>query len=210
MKERRNSLLVLVRRRSDYAPEQKKKGMPDPDREELLRKGFARMGWPPYDPAGICRTKTGKPYVRNPQVPCEFNYSDAKTYCAAAFGERPIGIDIEEIRSPSVHLLRRLSAEERGYLRDAADPTERNRRFVRIWTAKEAFGKMMGTGLTKEILETDFTAAVGRVIPQRFFSDISDTQTVRMVTEQMTLCGTLCLFGQSLVQNVWISVCMKR
>lgn len=209
MEEYGNDLLVLVRRRSEHAPEQKKNGMPDPEKEKLLGEGFSRMGWPPYDPDRISRTRTGKPYVTDPQVPGEFNYSDTDTCCAAAFGSAAVGIDIEEIRKPPVHLLRRLPEEERRYLHGTSDPAERNYRFVRIWTAKEAFGKMQGTGLTKEILETDFTRGTGGVIPVKAFSVTADTLAVRMTPVRVMLCGTACLFGCCDAGAAVISVCMK-
>ena len=194
---------------------------PEQDRDALLREGFLSMGWPAYDSQCICRTPEGKPYVKvqgnadlrtgGGKGPAQaasyaFNYSDAKTYCAAAFSTVPVGIDIEETRHLGVHLLRRLPFEEQKYLFDARDDAERNLRFLRIWTAKEAFGKMAGTGLTQEILETDFASISDAVLLQSVPAGPAGTSEVRIRPVPMVICGTPCLFGQACMQTVVISV----
>jgi phosphopantetheinyl transferase len=85
----------------------------------------------------------------------EFSISHARTFSAIAVtsGE-PIGIDIESAstsRSAIIPSPVALCPEECGALATAPE-SERWRRFIRIWTAKEAYAKFLGVGI-----DLDFT-----------------------------------------------------
>ncbi|MDO4796886.1 MAG: 4'-phosphopantetheinyl transferase superfamily protein [Coriobacteriales bacterium] len=88
----------------------------------------------------------GKPYLKNhPHL--HFNVSHSGTMVACAVSSDPVGIDVEE-RQPYDEGVARLcfTHEELEWLgrQDDADQA-----FVRLWTRKESYLKLLGTGLSK-------------------------------------------------------------
>ena len=84
----------------------------------------------------------GKPFVSG--SPFHISISHSGGYVAAAVADRPLGIDLQELRRISDAVLRRcFSPAERSWI-DAGDPTERA---IRLWTMKEAYGKLYGRGI---------------------------------------------------------------
>ena len=78
--------------------------------------------------------------------PCGGNYwslSHKPTYVAAVVAPERIGIDIEEIRTCSESLFRKIADRREWGLAD----TDKFKLFFRYWTAKEAVLKAVGTGL---------------------------------------------------------------
>ncbi len=109
---------------------------------------------------GICdavlhRHSSGQPYLSDCGLHVSISHSDQIVACVVS--RQPVGIDIEKMRPVSPAMCRRVcTAEEAAYLLDgAADfpPQEEQdpaflRRFFEIWTAKEAYFKKCGTGIT--------------------------------------------------------------
>lgn len=87
----------------------------------------------------------GKPFVDG----VEFNLSHAGIYVAAAFGIRPVGIDVEGGREPSDRIASRFHPRERDWYKmgDLDNTIEKQSRFYRIWTAKESVMKRDGRGI---------------------------------------------------------------
>lgn len=87
---------------------------------------------------GKPRLAAGKPF---------FNLSHSATIVAVVVSEESeIGIDIEEIRPhPKGFAARYFGADEQAAVEAAVDPTAE---LCRIWSAKEAVGKALGTGLS--------------------------------------------------------------
>ncbi len=106
----------------------------------------------------------GKPYLQHPSnsAAVSFNTSHSNGWAVFAFfSQRRVGIDVEEIRClPDAEQIasKVLSPRERGSLR-LAPPWDVDRRFLQYWTAKEAFVKATGEGLTRDIggVEIDLT-----------------------------------------------------
>ena len=110
----------------------------------------------PYFTGGvpeILREARGKPYFAgNGQV--HFSVSHSGNFVAVAFGELPVGIDLQqhkcrsfENREDAVARHKKLASRyfhprEQAYLEN--DPWEG---FFRIWTAKESFVKRTGRGI---------------------------------------------------------------
>ena len=98
----------------------------------------------------------GKPYCKN--FPIHFNISHSVDTACAVISDNPIGIDIEKIRPVSLKLTRRLCTEDElsyifGHIPEESDyninfPDAIYNRFFEIWTAKEAYFKYIGTGIT--------------------------------------------------------------
>ena len=67
---------------------------------------------------------------------------------AAAYVHGRVGVDVEAGRDVAPELARRCcSTAELAWLERAADAQTRDERFLRLWTAKEAYLKAIGTGL---------------------------------------------------------------
>ena len=86
----------------------------------------------------------GKPQLQGADA--EISIAHSGNYAAAAAAKRPIGIDLERRRPISKTLPMRIcSREELTWL--FAAPEQFLDRFFRLWTMKEAYGKMKGFGI---------------------------------------------------------------
>ena len=92
--------------------------------------------------------KKGKPHIEGDML--YFNLSHQGDYVACAVSESPVGIDIGQIRKVDIHLINRVCTEdELSYVMRNPDDVndEVCERFMRIWTAKEAYLKYTGEGI---------------------------------------------------------------
>ena len=90
----------------------------------------------------------GKPHLEN--CPVHFNISHANGIVAVAMSEiSPVGVDIEPLRAMRAGFAARyFNQDEQHLIYTAKDPEEA---LIRLWTAKEAVGKYLGTGLGDNI-----------------------------------------------------------
>lgn len=87
----------------------------------------------------VAFTATGKPFI--PDSDFHFSLSHSHGVCAVAVADRPVGVDMEIIKtSYPPHLIERslTDAEKAVYDGD----------FTHIWCRKEAVAKMTGEGIT--------------------------------------------------------------
>lgn len=93
----------------------------------------------------------GKPYLR--EYPIFFNLSHSGEYVFCAISDREIGVDIQQFRpTDEFRLARRFfSEEERQALEKYLDRMEQRKMFYRLWTRKEAYGKLTGEGLAASV-----------------------------------------------------------
>jgi 4'-phosphopantetheinyl transferase len=88
----------------------------------------------------------GAPYLENGPY---FSISHCKQGIAVAVSETPIGIDIEAIRPFNEGLMRKtMNSEEQTYILSSLNPEIE---FIRLWTQKEAYVKMQGTGIISDM-----------------------------------------------------------
>ena len=82
-------------------------------------------------------TVNGKPYIKtHPEF--HFNISHTAGAVAVAFGDSPIGVDIEKIRKVDMRVAKRFFTEsEKETIKTEAD-------FFKVWTKKEAYIKKNG------------------------------------------------------------------
>lgn len=131
--------------------------------EMLTRKAIAEWCGTSAESIVFGKTETGKPYAKG--LPVEFNISHSGDMVVCAVDEKPVGIDIEKIRPIDLTVAKRICADdELNYLfehvpteNDFRCTTDRNilTRFFELWTAKEAYGKCIGVGMSdirKQIL----------------------------------------------------------
>lgn len=87
------------------------------------------------------RLQSGQPVLQGSDLHASISHCQELVACAIS--EHPIGIDVEQIRAVKPGMPERVcTAEELAWMQDSAD------RFFEIWTAKEAYFKMVGTGIT--------------------------------------------------------------
>lgn len=96
----------------------------------------------------LINLESGQPVIliKDKKLFCSISHSGS--FAAAALGETPMGIDIEETRDVPDGVMRRaFSEDEADFVNKAETEEEKKQRFLRIWTAKEAYLKLKGTGL---------------------------------------------------------------
>lgn len=88
----------------------------------------------------------GAPYLENGPY---FSISHCKQGIAVAVSETPIGIDIETIRPLNEGLVRKtMNDVEQTHIFSSFHPETE---FIRLWTQKEAYVKMQGTGIISDM-----------------------------------------------------------
>ena len=94
------------------------------------------------------RSEKGKPFAVGLSAAFSVSHSGALVLCAVS--SRPVGADIEKHRSVNDRLIRYACAQgEWEYVTAAGiSDDEKQRRFFRVWTGKEAYYKYTGTGIT--------------------------------------------------------------
>jgi len=96
----------------------------------------------------------GKPYLKNaPNV--HFNISHSKNACICAVSECEIGADIQNIRTFSQKLAKRVCSEAELVVLEKAE--DKAAEFTRIWAMKESYVKMIGRGLAYGLEKADTT-----------------------------------------------------
>ncbi len=105
----------------------------------------------------------GKPYLTgHPDI--YFSLSHCREAAACIVATEPVGIDVESLRSFSPALLERTMNEaETATILAASEP---RRAFIRLWTQKEAYLKLTGTGLVDELPTVLATAAAAGYVFQ--------------------------------------------
>lgn len=124
--------------------------------ECLARKTLAEVTGENPDHFVILADEKGKLYCDDfSQI--HFNISHSDDFVAVAVCDKPVGIDIESVRKVSLKLAKKVCTQkeleyifkklpdENDYL---SQKTEHIKRFLEIWTIKEAYFKCIGTGIT--------------------------------------------------------------
>ncbi len=112
----------------------------------------------PIKNSSFAATETGKPYLPDQNLHISLTHSGSLVLCAVS--DSPVGIDAEKLRPVNPGVKEKYFTEkERMYIE--SDASKRDARFFEIWTKKEAYVKMLGTGLFDiknfDVTEKDFT-----------------------------------------------------
>lgn len=96
-------------------------------------------------------SENGKPRFRD--YPWHFNLSHSEEYVFCVLSEQEVGVDIQCKRTfNNERILRRFFTEEEQKNWEQCDSEEeREQYFYRMWTRKEAYGKMTGEGIAKAV-----------------------------------------------------------
>ena len=93
----------------------------------------------------LSENEHGKPYLKNRPDIC-FNLSHSGSIALCAVSDAPVGADVEKLRDFNEKIARRFFApEETEWIMAQAD---RGAAYTRLWTRKESYYKMLGTGIT--------------------------------------------------------------
>lgn len=98
------------------------------------------------------RGEHGKPYLLNDR---DFHFSVSHSGSCIAFAANgfPVGIDTERIACVKTKVAERFfTLNERGFIESSPEP---ELAFYKIWTAKEAYVKMLGAGLSRSFRSFD-------------------------------------------------------
>ena len=109
----------------------------------------------------IYRDSKGKPFTHINNT--FFSISHSGDFVCVAIDSVPIGVDIEVIRDINPAVIKKVCSDSDLIFLESGDETLN---FFKIWTAKEAYFKMVGTGIRglKEISYTDLS-------PVHYFED---------------------------------------
>ena len=101
----------------------------------------------------------GKPFPLSSELHVSLSHSGG--FVSAAVSDVPVGLDIQTLRSISPGVLRRcFSPEEREWISHAGEE-EGRKRAMRLWTMKEARGKLSGAGVFgRSLFCADFSSGV--------------------------------------------------
>ena len=128
-----------------------------------------------------------KPYVEQSNL--DFNLSHSSDYFAFVIsdhGDISVGIDIEVIRKklniePIIESF--FHENEINYiLKSNSNNLSMLQKFYEIWTRKEAFNKMLGTGLTEEISDIDMSSGKREITTQNILSTIKNIGEAHIYT----------------------------
>ena len=113
---------------------------------EMLTELLASTPYTLHPTPSFLYNEYGAPYLENGPY---FSISHCKQGIAVAVSETPIGIDIETIRPLNEGLVRKtMNDVEQTHIFSSSHPETE---FIRLWTQKEAYVKMQGTGIISDM-----------------------------------------------------------
>lgn len=92
----------------------------------------------------IEKKESGEPYLSN--SPYFISLSHKGDIAIAAISLTKVGVDMEDVTIPR-------NVERLSRLFDQSEAPETLYDFYKVWTAKEAMGKLLGTGITADLLK---------------------------------------------------------
>ncbi|MDD6211702.1 MAG: 4'-phosphopantetheinyl transferase superfamily protein [Clostridiales bacterium] len=150
--------------------------------ELLLRGSLKKKRQLPEDGWTWQRQEGGKPWVKE-LGKTQFNLSHSGTFAAVAWGDGPIGVDIQQVVFGKQVIAERCFSDlEKQQIRESSNPDQI---FSMIWAAKEAYLKWLGTGLRRPLGSVEIHLERGEVYDheRNTFQKIS----VSLVTEELVL-----------------------
>ena len=127
-------------------PAGRKAGMVSDAGHKLVREQLGSMTGEDFNCRPFSFGPSGKPFFSGCEI--QFSISHKGNTVAAAFSPYEVGVDIEEAGEFSRRVADRVfTACERQYFYAARHADERNIRGYSVWTAKEAYLKLNGTGI---------------------------------------------------------------
>ncbi len=136
--ERKKSVL---KKRNDIQKKQTVLG------EYLCKTGISDFLGLDINNINLGRTPEGKPFAQDIDV--HFSVSHSENLAVCAVSHNPIGIDCEYMRDINLRLTKIACTDsDKDFIFQTDDTNEQKNRFFMVWTAKEAYFKFLGTGIT--------------------------------------------------------------
>lgn len=118
-------------------------------RRETAREVIARQLGLPVEAVTIGHDGKGRPLLAGPDgAGLHLSLATRAGLVAVALARRPVGIDVERVDAAAAAPLEVLHPEEAAMLRGLPEDT-RPLAFARLWAAKEAYVKALGTGFLR-------------------------------------------------------------
>ncbi len=120
--------------------------------EMLARRAISEQTGLGIDKISIIRAENGKPYCENADIHFSISHSKERVVCAVS--EQPLGVDTEKIRFTEPRVTRACCVgSDFGYIFESSElpnafSDEQLERFFTLWTAKEAYCKFTGVGVS--------------------------------------------------------------
>lgn len=119
----------------------------------MARRGIAHTASLSSEDIEFCVDTMGKPYCSNADVYFSISHCRSRAVCVVC--DDPVGVDIEHIKPVKRGFIERVCSDgEIGYILGDCSCTESVvtdmavlERFFKVWTVKEAWFKMRGTGI---------------------------------------------------------------
>ena len=120
--------------------------------------------------------KQGKPLLLGSQnqPTLDFNISHSQKYAIFGFGvERAIGVDIEYQKAmpDALKIARRFFSDKESEILVKSPSEQQSKLFFQLWTAKEAYLKAIGTGLTGSLSKVEIALEQEQKL---YFAEIAD------------------------------------
>ncbi|WP_406546129.1 4'-phosphopantetheinyl transferase family protein [Succinimonas sp.] len=167
----------------------------------LTRENLERaMRKPLPDLPEIMTEPLGKPYFRDPCLPC-FSFAHSGNLVFLGISDCPLGVDAERVtarRNLDGISKRFYSPEEQNYLKEAETPSVMTERFFELWTLREAAGKLTGAGIQ------DFEKT--RVIPGSGRLSVAGKE-MRAFSGKVLLCDDIWYLAAALPAGKHSSIC---
>ncbi len=126
--------------------------------------------------------ENGKPYFKN--YPYYFNISHSGEYIFGVISENEVGVDIQQKKPLTNNRIaeRFFLEEEKRRLEECTSEQEKERLFYRLWTEKEAYGKLTGEGIAPVLARSkNKTMEENRELPVIF-------EEIEIADYQLTVC----------------------
>ncbi len=95
------------------------------------------------------KTDKGKPFINIPDI--HFNLSHSGDWVVFAFAKKEIGIDVERIKKINYGIAERFFSSEEFASLNGKSGRKKQEYFFDLWTLKESYLKLIGTGLTRSL-----------------------------------------------------------
>lgn len=145
---------------------------------------------PGFSPEKLTKTPKGKPCFGDGGA-VHFNLSHSGRWVVLAWGDSPVGIDVEEIRMNMDPIARQCFHQQEQEAVFSAPEQERSRAFFRIWTMKESYLKYLGTGIDRPLSSFSVLEELPGVILSSYF----------LPDACLTLCAQEPLPGVQMLKN---------
>ncbi len=77
-----------------------------------------------------------------------YNISHSGDYVVCAFSDKPVGVDIQKIKSLKENFAKRYFNERDNIYIESVSESEKTDRMIKVWTAKESYSKLTGKGIS--------------------------------------------------------------